>query len=69
MFGGIEPEKLLRSLRLMGAEVIPALREVHPPPALPAQLLHELLISNEDLQARRFSRAPGDRPPEEHCIA
>ena len=60
MFGGIEHEKLLRSIRLMGEEVIPALREVHPPPDLPEQLLHEPIVSNEELQARRFSRAPSD---------
>jgi alkanesulfonate monooxygenase SsuD/methylene tetrahydromethanopterin reductase-like flavin-dependent oxidoreductase (luciferase family) len=60
MFGGIEHEKLLRSIRLMGEEVIPALREIHPPTDLPEQLLHEPTISNEELQARRFSRAPND---------
>src|SRR2546426_4858951 len=30
MFGGIEHDKLMRSIRLMGEEVIPALRDVHP---------------------------------------
>jgi hypothetical protein len=60
MFGGIEHEKLMRSIRLMGEEVIPALREVQPPVDLPEALLQEPVISNEDLQARRFSRAPGD---------
>ena len=30
MFGGIEHEKLMRSIRLMGEEVIPALRDVSP---------------------------------------
>jgi alkanesulfonate monooxygenase SsuD/methylene tetrahydromethanopterin reductase-like flavin-dependent oxidoreductase (luciferase family) len=60
MFGGIEHEKLMRSIRLMGEEVIPALRDVAPPPELPAQLLREPVISNEALQARRLGRAPGD---------
>ncbi|MBI3325293.1 MAG: hypothetical protein HYZ81_01120 [Nitrospinae bacterium] len=60
MFGGIEHEKLMRSIRLMGEEVIPALRDVHPPADLPTQLLHEPVISNEELQARRFGRAPSD---------
>jgi alkanesulfonate monooxygenase SsuD/methylene tetrahydromethanopterin reductase-like flavin-dependent oxidoreductase (luciferase family) len=60
MFGGIEHEKLMRSIRLMGEEVIPALRDVHPPADLPQQLLREPVISNTELQASRFSRAPRD---------
>jgi alkanesulfonate monooxygenase SsuD/methylene tetrahydromethanopterin reductase-like flavin-dependent oxidoreductase (luciferase family) len=60
MFGGIEHEKLMRSIRLMGEEVIPALREVQPPADLPDALLREPVISNEELQARRLGRAPGD---------
>ncbi|HLF76716.1 MAG TPA: hypothetical protein VJB57_04430, partial [Dehalococcoidia bacterium] len=31
MAGGVPHEKLMRSVRLMGREVIPALRDVHPP--------------------------------------
>ena len=60
MFGGIEHEKLIRSIRLMGEEVIPALRDVQPPADLPEQLRREPLISNEELQASRFSRSPRD---------
>jgi alkanesulfonate monooxygenase SsuD/methylene tetrahydromethanopterin reductase-like flavin-dependent oxidoreductase (luciferase family) len=60
MFGGIEHEKLMRSIRLMGEEVIPALCDLQPPTDLPDALLKEPVISNEDLQARRLSRAPGD---------
>jgi alkanesulfonate monooxygenase SsuD/methylene tetrahydromethanopterin reductase-like flavin-dependent oxidoreductase (luciferase family) len=41
MFGGIEHDKLMRSIRLMGEEVIPALHDVHPPTDLPDELLHE----------------------------
>ena len=41
MFGGIEHEKLMRSIRLMGEEVIPALRDVHPPADLPEELANE----------------------------
>jgi alkanesulfonate monooxygenase SsuD/methylene tetrahydromethanopterin reductase-like flavin-dependent oxidoreductase (luciferase family) len=41
MFGGIEHDKLMRSIRLMGEEVIPALRDVHPPADLPDEILHE----------------------------
>jgi alkanesulfonate monooxygenase SsuD/methylene tetrahydromethanopterin reductase-like flavin-dependent oxidoreductase (luciferase family) len=60
MFGGIEHEKLMRSIRLMGEEVIPALRLVQPPAELPGQLLHEPVVSNEELQASRHGRAPRD---------
>jgi hypothetical protein len=60
MFGGIEHEKLMRSIRLMGEEVIPALRDVQPPAELPAELLDEPVITNEELQARRLGRAPRD---------
>src|SRR6266542_3045613 len=60
MFGGIEHEKLMRSIRLMGEEVIPALRDVRPPADLPAQLLNEPVITNEELQASRFGRSPRD---------
>jgi hypothetical protein len=59
MFGGIEHGKLTRSIRLMGEEVIPALRDVQPAAALPAQLLDEPAIAHEELQASRFGRAPG----------
>jgi alkanesulfonate monooxygenase SsuD/methylene tetrahydromethanopterin reductase-like flavin-dependent oxidoreductase (luciferase family) len=41
MFGGIEHDRLMRSIRLMGEEVIPALRDVHPPASLPDELLHD----------------------------
>lgn len=60
MFGGIEHDKLMRSIRLMGEEVIPALRDARPPTDLPEQLLHEPPITNEELQASRFRRAPSD---------
>lgn len=60
MFGGIEHEKLMRSIRLMGEHVIPALRDIHPPAELAEAALREPAMSNEDLQASRFSRAPND---------
>jgi alkanesulfonate monooxygenase SsuD/methylene tetrahydromethanopterin reductase-like flavin-dependent oxidoreductase (luciferase family) len=60
MFGGIEHEKLMRSIRLMGEEVIPALRDLQPPADLPQQLLEEPAVSSEELQASRFARAPRD---------
>lgn len=60
MFGGIEHEKLMRSIRLMGEEVIPALRDVQPPATLVQELLNEPVATNEDLQAARLGRAPND---------
>ena len=49
MFGGIEHEKLMRSIRLMGEEVIPALRDVQPPVDLPETLLKESVLTSEVL--------------------
>jgi alkanesulfonate monooxygenase SsuD/methylene tetrahydromethanopterin reductase-like flavin-dependent oxidoreductase (luciferase family) len=60
MFGGIEHEKLMRSIRLMGEEVIPALRDVHPSPDLAHELLAQPMITNEELQTSRLARAPRD---------
>ena len=60
MFGGIEHEKLMRSIRLMGEEVIPALRDVRPSPDLAHELLAQPMITNEDLQTSRLARAPRD---------
>ena len=62
MFGGIEHEKLMRSIRLMGEEVIPALRNIHPPADLPDILLREAGMTNEALEAQRISRAARDIP-------
>jgi alkanesulfonate monooxygenase SsuD/methylene tetrahydromethanopterin reductase-like flavin-dependent oxidoreductase (luciferase family) len=39
MHGGMEHAKIMTSIRLMGEQVIPALRDVHPPADLPAALL------------------------------
>jgi alkanesulfonate monooxygenase SsuD/methylene tetrahydromethanopterin reductase-like flavin-dependent oxidoreductase (luciferase family) len=38
MIGGMEHEKVMRSIRLMGEEVLPALRDVTPPPDLYREL-------------------------------
>lgn len=38
MHGGMEHEQIMRSIKLMGEEVIPALREVRPPDRLPDEL-------------------------------
>ena len=48
MVGGMEHDKLIKSIRLMGEEVIPALRDVRPP----AGLMEELAAW----------RAPGEEP-------
>lgn len=39
MLGGIEHEKVMKSIRLMGEEVIPALKPVRPPEGLYQELL------------------------------
>lgn len=60
MFGGMEHEKLMRSIRLMGEEVIPALRDVPPPPDLYAELAQEPQVTTAELQSARFARSPRD---------
>ena len=60
MFGGLEHEKLMRSIRLMGEEVIPALRDLHPPGSIAGEVLREPSATNEELQASRFARSPRD---------
>ena len=62
MFGGIEHEKIMRSVRLMGEEVIPALRDVHPPAGLADELANTPRVTTEDLQAARSGPAPSDVP-------
>ena len=55
MFGGIEHEKLMRSIRLMGEEVLPALRDLDPPESLYDELLTQPAVTTEDLQRARFA--------------
>ena len=62
MFGGLEHEKIMRSIRLMGEEVIPALRDVHPPTDLPFELAKLPRPSSETLQASSPGLAPSDVP-------
>jgi len=38
MFGGIPHDKVMRSIKLMGEEVLPALRDVNPPQELAEEL-------------------------------
>jgi alkanesulfonate monooxygenase SsuD/methylene tetrahydromethanopterin reductase-like flavin-dependent oxidoreductase (luciferase family) len=60
MFGGLEHEKIMRSIRLMGEEVIPALKDVHPPAHLPDRLAAAPPVTTQQLQAARFGPAPSD---------
>ena len=62
MFGGIEHEKIMRSIRLMGEEVIPALRDLHPPAGLADALAKTPRVTTEELQAARSGQAPSDVP-------
>jgi len=62
MFGGIEHEKIMRSIRLMGEQVIPALKDVHPPAGLADELAKTPRVTTEDLQAARSGPAPSDVP-------
>ena len=57
MIGGMEHEKVMRSIRLMGEEVIPALRDIHPPNDLYEQLAAGW-VAPETLKAR--GQAPSD---------
>jgi len=60
MFGGLEHEKIMRSIRLMGEEVIPALKDVHPPHDLYHRLAQVSPMTTEELQRARFGPAPSD---------
>ncbi len=61
MFGGIQHDKVMRSIRLMGEVVIPALRDVHPPPELYEELARLPPATTEQLQrARAGGPAPSD---------
>ena len=60
MFGGIEHQKIMDSIRLMGEEVIPALRDVHPPEGLAEELAEAPPATTEELRAARFGPAPSD---------
>ena len=62
MFGGIEHEKIMRSIRLMGEQVIPALKDVHPPAGLADELAKSPPVTTEALQAARSGPAPSDVP-------
>ena len=60
MFGGIEHKRVMRSIKLMGEEVIPALRDVSPPAGLYDELAEAPQVTAEGLQAIRSGQAPSD---------
>ena len=60
MFGGIEHDKIMRSIKLMGEEVIPALKDVDPPAGLAEELATLPPVSTDQLQAARLGPAPSD---------
>lgn len=62
MFGAIGHERIMGSIRLMGEEVIQALRDVHPPSGLYEELAKIFPVTSEQLQAARFGPAPSDLP-------
>jgi alkanesulfonate monooxygenase SsuD/methylene tetrahydromethanopterin reductase-like flavin-dependent oxidoreductase (luciferase family) len=62
MFGGIEHDKIMRSIRLMGEEVIPVLRDVSPPPELYEELARAPRVTAEGLESARRAPAPSDVP-------
>ena len=51
MHGGMEHEQIMKSIRLMGEEVIPALRDVRPSDSLPQELA-SANVTSKTLQSR-----------------
>ena len=61
MFGNITHEKVMRSIKLMGEHVIPALKDVEPPMSLYDELIDAPPVTSAELQAARFrGPAPSD---------
>ena len=60
MFGDIAHDKIMKSIRLMGGVVIPALKDVLPPPTLVDELAKEPPATTEQLQVGRSGPAPSD---------
>jgi alkanesulfonate monooxygenase SsuD/methylene tetrahydromethanopterin reductase-like flavin-dependent oxidoreductase (luciferase family) len=57
MMGGMPHEKVMRSIKYMGEEVIPALKDVHPPEGLYEELAGAPAVTTEEIAAMR-SRGP-----------
>ena len=61
MMGGIPHEKVMRSIKFMGEEIIPALKDVEPPRKLYDELAAAEPVSTEQLQTmRNRGPAPSD---------
>ena len=58
MFGGLEHEKIMRSIRLMGEEVLPALKEVEPPEGLADELGRHAALHHRPAAGGPFRRHP-----------
>jgi hypothetical protein len=54
MFGNITHEKIMRSIKFMGEEVIPAMKEVEPPMEMYDELVNAPEVTTAELQAARF---------------
>ena len=54
MFGDISHNKIMRSIKYMGEEVIPALKDVEPPMELYDKLVNAPAVTTAELQAARF---------------
>ena len=54
MFGNISHDKVMRSIKLMGEHVIPALKDVEPPMSLYDELIDLPPVTSAELQAARF---------------
>jgi hypothetical protein len=54
MFGNISHEKIMRSIKFMGEEVIPAMKDVEPPMELYDELANAPSVTTAELQAARF---------------
>ncbi|MEE8519298.1 MAG: LLM class flavin-dependent oxidoreductase, partial [Dehalococcoidia bacterium] len=61
MMGGIPHEKVMRSIKFMGEEVIPALKDISPPDEIYEELASRPPVTAEELQAiRARGPAPSD---------
>ena len=54
MFGDISHNKIMRSIKHMGEEVIPAMKDVEPPMELYDELVNAPAVTSAELQAARF---------------
>ena len=61
MVGGMPHDKVMRSIKYMGEEIIPALKDVHPPEGLYDELADSPEVTSKQLQdMRNHGSAPSD---------